>query len=355
MCLYEITQNFTAIASPFLGVRTPLQGYVGDLWNILGARTLSTSGRQLFTIDKFRDTGRPLLSILADPDSIFIKGLAKFRRRTLYANVTNDRSVVYYTACIAKTDPYTDMTKVRVNYVEGYEDVILDPDHPVDHTPPHDWKQETLSEWGSKWMYRVPWIFGLGVFVPVGVVVFLANSAVQTVRSSKRIALHEQGAAGINIDDYRVPLLLNEIRNAVDGTYEELNSAQNQHYLGPSDEDSGSDSDVADGQKVEAANGQATSSSSLDQENETKARRASSRNILRLERKQSMPHQPTLALTPEQFEMIEGLDSVGWRKYPVWIHKHRHSHAAIIVRTEKESFSEGHVVMKHWLEEEFLV
>lgn len=53
-------------------------------WNVLGARTLSASGRQLFTIDKFRDTERPLLEVLADPESIFIKGLAKFERRTLY-------------------------------------------------------------------------------------------------------------------------------------------------------------------------------------------------------------------------------------------------------------------------------
>ena len=56
-------------------------------WNVFGARTLSASGRQLFTIDRFRETGRPLLEVLADTSSIFIKGLAKFERRTLYASV----------------------------------------------------------------------------------------------------------------------------------------------------------------------------------------------------------------------------------------------------------------------------
>lgn len=97
----------------------------------MGARTLSASGRELFTIDKFRDTGRPLLEVLADPDSIFIKGLAKFERRTLYANIVNDRSAVYYTTGIAKSDPFTHLDRVKLNYLEGYEDVILDPETPV--------------------------------------------------------------------------------------------------------------------------------------------------------------------------------------------------------------------------------
>jgi Putative serine esterase (DUF676) len=44
------------------------------------------------------------LEVLADPESIFIKGLAQFERRTLYANIVNDRSAVYYTTGISKTD-----------------------------------------------------------------------------------------------------------------------------------------------------------------------------------------------------------------------------------------------------------
>lgn len=60
---------------------------------------------------------------------------------------------------------------------------------------------------------------------------------------------------------------------------------------------------------------------------------------------------PTLALAPEQFTIIRNLDSVGWRKYFVHIHKQRHSHAAIIVRRDKEDFSEGFVVLRHWLDE----
>jgi hypothetical protein len=62
---------------------------------------------------------------------------------------------------------------------------------------------------------------------------------------------------------------------------------------------------------------------------------------------------PTLALTPDQFSMIKSLNRVGFRKYPVYIHKHRHTHAAIVVRMDKEGFEEGHTVIKHWLDNEF--
>lgn len=347
-------KNFTAFASPFIGVRTPLHGWANNVWNILGARTLSMSGQQLFGIDKFRDTGRPLLAVMADTNSIFIKGLARFQRRTLYANIQNDRSVVYYTACITKTDPYTDLTKVRVRYVEGYEDVILDPVYPVEHIPPHSWKKDTFSEKVNKGLYRIPFVMALAIFVPIGVVAFLINSAIQTVRSSKRIALHENGEAGIDYSEYRVPLLLNEIRGAVEDAYEGLNSSQHQEYLGSS-----SSEDDSDSSEPEASATAPLITKSWPPEggvvDKARARRASERNILRHERKQSMPGQPTLALAPAQFEMITALDSVGWRKYPVYIHKNRHSHAAIILRLDKESHSEGHIVLKHWLNEEFLV
>ncbi|CVL09362.1 related to lipase/serine esterase [Fusarium mangiferae] len=114
-------KNFVTFASPHLGVRTPLIGWLNNIWNVLGARTLSVSGHQLFTIDKFRDTGRPLLAVLADPDSIFISGLKKFKRRTLYSNIVNDRAVLHYISAITKHDPYADLDKVNLNYLKGYE------------------------------------------------------------------------------------------------------------------------------------------------------------------------------------------------------------------------------------------
>ncbi|KAH6845156.1 putative serine esterase-domain-containing protein [Chaetomium sp. MPI-CAGE-AT-0009] len=314
--------NFTAFASPFLGVRTPLRGWANQIWNVLGARTLCMSGRQLFGIDKFRDTGKPLIAVLADPNSIFMSGLAKFKRHTLYTNITNDRSAVYYTTGIAKTDPYTDLSQVTVRYLPGWDDVILDPADPVSASAPPPEEPETARASVEKWAKRVPFVAALALFIPLGVVAFLVNSAVQTVRSSRRVRLHERGLAGIPVQDFRVNLWIKEIREAVEDAYENLSSSQNQAYLVNGD----GESSASASEEEEDADGEGGGASEA-------------RKMLALERKRSRTQEggfPTLALAGYQFAAIEALDKLGWRKYPVWIHKHRHSHAAIIVRMEKE-------------------
>ncbi|KAI1443453.1 DUF676-domain-containing protein [Annulohypoxylon stygium] len=320
--------NFTTFASPHLGVRTPLRGWHNHIWNVLGARTLSMSGRQLFTIDDYRDTGRPLLAVLADPESIFISGLKRFKRRTLYANVVNDRSAVYYTTGISKTDPYMNTSRIKANYLKGYEDVILDPLNPVSPLVSKDSKGMAGFTAGSLgYLRNAPLMLALVVFIPIGVTAFLLNSVVQTFRSSKRIRLHESGLTDIPVENYRSPIWIKDIRGTVEDVYENLNSLQEESYLQESDDEGDDDGDL---NKAEA-------------------------EILALERKKSHPQFPTLALTPAQFAMIDELDKVGFRKYPVWIHKVRHSHAAIIVRSDTPRFSEGLTVLKHWTKEEFLI
>ncbi|KAJ2904227.1 DUF676-domain-containing protein [Zalerion maritima] len=325
--------NFTTFASPHLGVRTPLRGYHNHVWNVLGARTLSESGRQLFTVDKFRDTGRPLLAVMADPKSIFVSGLRKFKRRTLYANCIRDRSAAYYTTCIAKTDPYTDLSRVKVNYLMGYEEVMVDPQHPVTFIAQESSDEgptfREMSATAYSYVQRVPLALALSVAIPLGVIAYLINAGFQNIKSSKRIKLHEKGLAGIQIDKYRVPLWIQDIRGAVEETYETLNSAQEQEFLHSDDDD-------------------------VEVDSEGEINKPAS-EIMALERRQSTPRHPTLALTHHQFEMIKEMDTLGWRKYPVFIHHDRHTHAAIILRYPKKTFSEGLVVMQHWLKEEFLM
>ncbi|KAJ9154683.1 DUF676-domain-containing protein [Coniochaeta hoffmannii] len=330
-------QNFTAFASPFLGVRSPLRGWANQLFNVLGARTLSKSGHQLFTIDSFRDSGRPLLAVMADPKSIFMQGLARFKRRTLYTNIVNDRTAVYYTTGISKTDPYADLTKVKVNYVKGYEPVILDPANPVAPLPHEEHKQDFHTR-ARAFASNLPFVLALSVFLPMGVVALIVTAAIQTVRSNKRIELHEKGLAGIDIKTYRsVPYIIKEIRTQIEDAYEELNSSQNQEYLASPSRD---DSNTTGAKVVD----------SDDDEEEPTPEREKSRKL-----SSASQAAPTLALTEEQFEMVDGLNGLGWRKYPVWIHKVRHSHAAIIVRMDKPSFSEGELVLSHWVKEEFLI
>jgi hypothetical protein len=317
--------NFATFASPHLGVRTPLKGWHNHIWNVLGARTLSMSGRQLFTIDNFRNTGKPLLSVLADPKSIFMDGLRKFKRHTLYANVVNDRSAVWYTTGISKTDPYSQMDRLKVNFVKGRgEGVILDPVTPFVAKPkvPEPTSITSLTRTGIMWAKRGPFFAAAAFIVPLGIATYLLNSVVQNMRSASRIKLYESGRAGVKVEEYRMPPLMTEIREEVEHAYEELNSSQNQAYLAAHDDDV-----------------------SLD---------ANDRKTMARERRMSIPGQPTLALSAHQFDMIQALDTLKWRKYPVWIQRNTHSHAAIIVRIDRKSYEEGWEVLDHFTHDEFL-
>jgi hypothetical protein len=173
-------------------------------------------------------------------------------------------------------------------------------------------------------------------FIPIGVVAFLINSTVQSLRSSRRIRLHERGLAGIQPGNCRVPLLITGMREAVEDVYENLNSAQSNQYL-------------VDGTEEEEAHEEPSSPVSARPSSSA----ASAEFSEKPERRQS--EVPTLALAPYQFRMIQSLDNVGFRKFPVYIHKVHHSHAAIIVRVDKPSFDEGRVVLRHWLDEEFFL
>jgi hypothetical protein len=345
-------QNFTTFATPHLGVRSPLRSFYNRLFNIFGARTLSMSGHQLFLIDDFRSTGRPLLSVLADPNSIFIKGLRKFKRRTLYCNIVNDHSATYYTTGIYKTDPFVDLDAVKINYVPGTEDVIVDPSQPV--APKFDTTALTLYSRTTALVNGVPLFLALVLFVPIGTIAFLINSGIQTVSSTRRIKLHEAGQAGIDLSSYRMPFIT-DIREAVEDVYENLNNAQSAEYLPVSSDEESAHSEILFGDDAlpsnpdRNGNGNGSGSSNRSGEKTALARRRSS-----VSRHGGLETQ-TLALTEEQFAMIDVLDEVGWRKFPVYIHKVRHSHAAIIVRTDKAGFSEGYVVLKHWLDEQFLL
>ena len=335
--------NFTTFATPHLGVRTPLRGYHSRIWNALGSRTLSTSGRQLFLIDSFRDTGRPILSVLADPSSIFVKALTRFRHRVLYANVINDRSAPYYTTAITQYDPFVDPGAVQIEYAPNYEPIILARDRPV-----RPIKQDSqpsfytrLISSGHNALIRLPYFALLSILVPIGTVAFLINSGIQSFRSSHRIRLHEEGKAGVGFDSYRIPLLAETAHSAIDSTIESVSAGQRQEYL-PDNEGSSS--------RPESTKGR----SSMSEDDQLFEKRESMDSTTGLARTISSTSEfPTLALAPEQFAMIQTLNEIGFRKYPVYIHNVNHSHAAIVVRMSRSSFDEGKVVVRHWLMEEF--
>ncbi|RAL01784.1 lipase ROG1 family protein, partial [Aspergillus ibericus CBS 121593] len=325
--------NFTTFVSPHVGVRHPLKGTWGFLWNNVGPHTISISGKQLFMIDSFRDSGKPLLSVLADQDSIFIKALKKFRHRTVYANVVNDRSTIYYTTAISPINPFHEPEDVHINYVKGYEPVVIDPDmHIIPSEKKHAKPLPLLSQAQQQFtsvLTDIPFQLLFTTILFIGFPIFLVNSAIQTFRSQRRIRLHEEGTLGTVFGRYRVPVMVQGVQHAIEEAFEHAVTRQNPDYL------------------------------SMDMtENKEKPKQAASARKGR--RAPLLPHEdsetqefPTLALTPAQFSIIESLNSVGFRRHPVYIHNHRHSHAAIIVRIPKPGFDEGKLVIKHWLDQVF--
>lgn len=317
-------QNFTTFATPHLGVRTPLKGWYNHVWNFLGARTLSLSGRQLFTIDSFRDDGRPLLAVLADPKSKFMGGLRKFNRLSLYCNIVNDRTVLYYTSSISKTNPYRELDALHINFLEGFESVIIDLQQPFKFELKLRDRVSTLQSM-IKWAKRITLILTLSVLMPVGIVCFLSNSLYQTIRSSSRIKIHDKGDGGIDISQYRIPLLDKDMRGEVEHDGETPRSANDPEHVLAED---------------------------LFSDQETKE--TDQKQVIIHERRMNVPEQCYLALTPDQFNMINSLNSLGWRKYPVWIRRVTRSHAAIVARTDNEAFVEGRLVLRHYAEKEFM-
>ncbi|KAL9127018.1 MAG: hypothetical protein Q9217_004033 [Psora testacea] len=324
--------NFTTFATPHLGVRTPVLGVHSRLWNFLGSSTLSISGRQLFTMDSFRDTNRPLLSILADPNTIFMLALSRFRYRVLYANIINDRSAPYYTTSISFTDPFTNLDSLEMNYLQDYSPIIIDPANPIDLKSYKD-RPPLVSRLASSTqtvLSRTPLFALLTILIPLGSVVFLVNSGIQSVRSQQRIRLHEEGKAGIGLGSYRIPPMVEDARSTLEGAIKNVNSPQ----------------------KV-ANTSTASILSPASEANGHAEKRLTPGALPSKYQQDQIAGFPTLTLSSEQFAMIEALDGVGFKKYRVHIQKVRHTHAAIVVRSAKKSFDEGKVVIKHWLNEEF--
>ncbi|KAF3927445.1 hypothetical protein ABW21_db0207776 [Orbilia brochopaga] len=338
--------NFTTFASPHLGVRTPKLGFHHHIWNVIGARTLSASGRQLFTIDQFRGSERPLLAVLADKELVFWKALATFKNRVLYANIINDRSTTFFTSGISRFDPYTDLDVVDYKYLPGYGNVLLDDDAGVKLRPPVEETTPAVTKSGGRtirdFIRDLPFVALYALMVPIGLCFFLVNAGIQTYASSKRIRTHGRAIK------YHVPLMGNEVQEAVDSVIDSINQAQVPDHL-PADVDAegGNSTSSPRHTAINSTSGASTATSSNGKEMTEAKLPEAALNI---------PEFPTLALAPYQFDMIDSLDALGFKKFPVHIRKVKHSHAAIIVRNPKnEAFSEGKMVIKHWLDEQFEV
>lgn len=257
---------------------------------------------------------------MADPNSIFVRGLSEFKRRSLYANIVNDRAVPWYTAYITRTDPFVDLDAININYVPGYENVILDSNSLATKKTEQLTYFQSVYNTGANIVSKAPLYLLFGAVIPIGGMAYMVNSGIQNFRSAARIKLHEEGKL---FESYRMPLLMEGASRSSDLAIESMNGSEPEEYL----------TDGHGGVQTESIKKSEKGSTEKDAETDD------AKSVF-----------PTLALTDDQFYMIDNLDKMGIDKYAVHIQKASHSHAAIVVRTARAAFTEGKIVFRHWTE-----
>jgi len=296
---------------------------------------------------------------MADPSSIFISGLSAFKHKTLYANIVNDRSVPYYTAAFSPIDPFIDIDAIKIDYAPGYDNVILTSNIPALAKKEELTWAESVSSTARSVATKAPFYLGLSVLAPIGALAYLVNSGYQSYQSAQRIKLHEEGKSGIEKGTYQLPLMIEKAKQKAEAVFEGANQAQGEEFLDSLDKKK-TNADVEEtttqDTDEEESMDELAATVSNDHAHANAQTSASPPDTYpeKLIEEKDLPKNdsnfPTLALTPEQFAMIDALNEVGFEKFPVHIQKAMHSHAAIIVRTGRASFEDGKVVTRHWLE-----
>ncbi|KAF9140097.1 hypothetical protein BGX30_007038 [Mortierella sp. GBA39] len=189
---------FVTMATPHLGIRQPSRSRFTKVFNFLSARMLSRTGEQFQLVDDYVD-GKPILLVMSEPTSIFIHVLAKFKRRAVYSNVSNDRSVPFWTASFSDADPFRELDAMEIQYHDEYSSLVESYEHQDQEALERIAKERadylktaSFTERTSIRLKAIPWkkyvLFGLlGPFlIPVWIVIACSTISVQGLNSRRR-------------------------------------------------------------------------------------------------------------------------------------------------------------------------
>ncbi|KAJ7606155.1 DUF676-domain-containing protein [Mycena polygramma] len=192
--------NFTSLTTPHAGI--PPHPHTNRILFWLGTTLLGRTGKQLHLQDSWAETGRPLLEVMAHPESVFYKGLSKFRNINIYANAINDFTVPYFSGAFEEHDPFAAHPERNIipEYLPDYAPLI---------------QGFSLRESSLSFALRlkslrpltfngpfIAWVFPwniilyllLPLLIPIGIL-YLASDYILSSRSSRaRIHLLEQTA-----------------------------------------------------------------------------------------------------------------------------------------------------------------
>lgn len=353
-------ENFVTFCTPHVGVWTPGPGILVRIFNWLVPFLLAQSGRQLFLQDTTANN-EPLLVNMALSLLVFFRALQGFRHKALYANIVNDKRTSWFTAGISAIDPFDSMRNSNPNipglgYVAGYAPVVVDVAAPVTwrgRGPAGDETEDCACDdvesvhavdapvlfWLRKWQWVVA-LANVTVFAPVWVLWFIVSSCLERFKLHKRwsdffretkadmvhyyLPLEDKSDSWTLGAEYLVRRFEDDIQDHAD---EVMDRVWNAMALGPADED--------------------TALAPVD---------LRALVVALVAALSATPHpRYELAVLAGQRFIISQLNTLGWRKFPVHIHNTKSSHAAAIVRHHDKHFGEGRVVVRHFVDEVFVM
>ncbi|KAG5417367.1 hypothetical protein I9W82_005000 [Candida metapsilosis] len=309
--------NFITFCTPHVGVSKPhTQNLSVRLYNNIAPHFLAITGSQFFLKDKVGEFSKPLLVWMADPKSTFYSALKMFKYKALYANVVNDKRCCWFTSSISLTDPVNSMynklpQNITAEYIKGYEPNVIDASKPFYfEQKSKEQTFDTSSRRGFFWK-TLNWCKLLGtivLYVPIMGISFIVSSIYQRVQTSNRIR-HFHNEKSNNLShlyeyDENTSLLTdlsNKLEDEQDTIVEDMYGAMNW--------------------KVSH----------------------SSSNF------------PPITLDDSQKFIVEKLNTLGWRKFPIILRHTTSTHAGAIVRHADPNFDEGKVIVRHFIENVFKV
>ncbi|EMG50790.1 Lipase, putative [Candida maltosa Xu316] len=303
--------NFTTFCTPHVGVSVPQTHNLSvRLYNRLAPMFLADTGSQFFLRDKVGEFSKPLLVWMADPRSKFYKTLAKFKYKSLYANVVNDKRCSWFTASISPSDKVNSQynkqpENIRCSYINGYGPNVIDYSKPLYYEKTPGSKQESKSKFGWFWK-TLNWIKLIGT-IAVYTPVFIITSIIQRILNRKRVSDFFRNKSNDLLhlyehDEEEHPSMFTEISHKVDDEQETL---------------------VED--MYDAMDYKTSHSSEF----------------------------PPIKLDNHQSFIVEKLNTIKWNKYPIIIRHTKGTHGAAVVKHYDPNFDEGEIVVKHYIKEVF--
>jgi len=319
--------NFYTFATPHVGLpRYPT--LFSNVAYSLGPKLLGRTGCQLFLQDEWIGNGKPLLTVMADHERVFYKGLCQFPNITFYANAVHDQTVPYVTAAIELEDPYLEYPAngAEVTLHDKYPFLLVDYVIP-EEAPPLPPKPTLFSPaWFKKFKTPLPPAFYVGfplnilliLLSPVIVPVFLGSRMVQLLSSSYSSKKRIKNLQSHESHKNRLIYILAELEKNVENRIVDF---------------------------VETSEANASTSTSADINGTGQLKLSSNSETV----SETSGANPTL--TKLQKELIKLLSTLpNLKKEIAFIHTLTNTHSAIVCRdVEKYKFySVGKGILSHW-------